>query len=399
MENKRIAVPLLITLLIQAIVSMVAVTVPVLAPSASVELGISAAYAGVYVSLMYVGSMLSSLWSGDFILRYGALRVSQVSLCLTGSGLILASLATIPAMILSAFVIGFGYGPVTPSSSHILVKNSPPHLMSFVFSLKQTGVPIGGALAGAVVPPLVVAVGWENASIYIGLFTVGLVFLLNPFRVNFDNDRQSLRKISFQGVTDPLKMVIFHRPLRRLAIISFFYAGMQLCLITYLVIYLTEDVGMAFIAAGLTLSAAQMSGTVGRIVWGILADRYIKPGTLLGLLGLGMSFGALATALIRNNWPLAAMIAVTVLFGATAIGWNGVYLAEAARCAPEGKVSAATGGTLFFTFFGVVLGPPLFGGVVSVTDSYPVAFLSFAALTLFGGILTLLNRLERDEAG
>ena len=397
MEYKKIAVPLIITLLVQAIVSMVAVTVPVLAPSAAVDLRISAAYAGVYVSLMYVGGMLSSLWSGDFILRYGALRVSQASLCLTGFGLMLASLATIPAMIISAFVIGFGYGPVTPASSHILVKNSPPHMRSFVFSLKQTGVPIGGALAGAVVPPLVIAAGWQNALISIGLFTVSLVFLLSPFHSILDSDRQLLRKISFRGVTDPLQMVISLRPLRRLAIISFLYAGMQLCLITYLVIYLTEDVGMAFIAAGLTLSAAQMSGTVGRIIWGILADRYIKPRSLLGLLGIGMSLGALATALVRSNWPLSAMLSVTVLFGATAIGWNGVYLAEAARCAPEGKVSAATGGALFFTFFGVVLGPPLFGGVVSVTGSYPLAFLSFAALTLVGGILTLFNRLEHGE--
>ena len=399
MENKKIALPLVITLLVQAIVSMVAVTVPVLAPSASVDLGISATYVGVYVSLMYVGSMISSLWSGDFILRYGALRVSQVSLCLTGTGLILASLANIPAMILSAFVIGFGYGPVTPASAHILVKNSPPQMMSFVFSLKQTGVPIGGALAGAVVPTLVIAAGWQKASIYIGLFTVGLVFLLSPFRLNFDSDRQSFRKISFRGVSDPLKMVVFYRPLRRLAIISFFYAGMQLCLFTYLVIYLTEDVGMAFVAAGLTLSAAQMSGTIGRIIWGILADRYIKPRTLLGLLGIGMSLGALATALVKNDWPLSAMIAATILFGATAIGWNGVYLAEAARCAPEGKVSAATGGTLFFTFFGVVLGPPIFGGVVSFTDSYSMAFVSFAGLTLLGGILTLLNRLEYGDGG
>ncbi|MEE4164488.1 MAG: MFS transporter [Desulfocapsaceae bacterium] len=399
MDKKSIALPLSITLFVQAIVSMVAVTVPVLAPSASVDLGISAAYAGIYVSLMYVGGMLTSLWSGDFILRYGALRVSQAALFLTGCGLIIASLATVEAMIISAVVIGLGYGPVTPASSHILVKNTPARMMSFVFSLKQTGVPIGGALAGAVVPPLVIFAGWRNALVYIGMFTVGVVLLIIPFRQLLDNDRQPGRRISFRGVTEPLQMVISHRPLRRLAVISFLYAGMQLCLFTYLVIYLTEDVGMAFIAAGLTLSAAQISGTFGRIIWGVLADRYITPRNLLGLLGIGMSLGALATALIRGDWPLPAVIIVTVLFGATAIGWNGVYLAEAARCAPEGKVSGATGGTLFFTFFGVVLGPPIFGGVTSVTGSYSLAFLFFAGLTLFGGILTLADRSEHNDPG
>lgn len=393
--DKRIIIPLTLTLIVQAIVSMVAVTVPVLAPSAAPDIKVSATYAGIYVSLMYIGSMLSSLWSADFILRYGALRVSQVCLCLTGIGLIMTSLATIPAMIISALVIGFGYGPVTPSSSHILVRNTPPRMMSFVFSLKQTGVPLGGVLAGAIVPSLVIYAGWQNAVVSIGLFTILLVLLLSPFRSAIDNDRQPNRKISFRGVSRPLQMVVSHRPLRRLAIISFLYAGMQLCLFTYLVIYLTEDVGMAFIAAGLTLSAAQMSGTIGRILWGVLADRLIKPRTLLGLLGIGMSLGAIATALIQNDWPLTAIVSVTIIFGGTAVGWNGVYLAEAARRAPEGQVGAATGGTLFFTYFGVVLGPPIFAGVVSATGSYPLAFISFAALTFIGGIMTLLTGMRQ----
>ena len=399
MDNKSIAVPLTITLIVQAIVSMVAVTVPVLAPSAAADIGISVAYAGIYVSLMYIGGMLSSLWSGDFILRYGALRVSQICLCLSGVGLMLTSLATIPAMVVSAFIIGFGYGPVTPSSSHILVRNTPSHMMSFVFSLKQTGVPIGGVLAGAIVPSLVIYAGWQNGAVYIGLFTISLIFLLSPFRLAIDNDRQPNHRISFRGVTHPLQMVISHRPLRQLAIISFLYAGMQLCLFTYLVIYLTEDVGMAFIAAGLTLSAAQMSGTIGRIIWGVLADRYIKPRKLLGLLGLGMSLGAVATASIQDSWPLTAIILATILFGGTAIGWNGVYLAEAARRAPEGEVSAATGGTLFFTYFGVVLGPPIFGGVVYNTGSYPLAFLFFAGLTLVGGIMILFTGMQKHTSG
>ena len=200
MDNKKVIVPLVLTLIVQAVVSMVAVTVPVLAPSAAPDIKVSATYAGIYVSLMYIGSMLSSLWSADFILRYGALRVSQVCLCLTGIGLIMTSLATIPAMIISAFVIGLGYGPVTPSSSHILVRNTPPRMMSFVFSLKQTGVPLGGVLAGAIVPSLVIYAGWQNAVVSIGLFTLLLVLVVSPFRSAIDNDRQPNRRISFRGV-------------------------------------------------------------------------------------------------------------------------------------------------------------------------------------------------------
>ena len=181
-------------------------------------------------------------------------------------------------------------------------------------------------------------------------------------------------------------MVLSHRPLRQLAIISFLYAGMQLCLFTYLVIFLTNDIGLALVAAGFILSAAQLAGTIGRIFWGVLADRYINPRLLLGLLGIGMSVGAIATAAISPNWPTICVVIIVILFGATAIGWNGVYLAEAARSAPEGKAGEATGGTLFFTFLGVVLGPSIFAAVASGSDSYPLGFIFFAVLTLACGV-------------
>ncbi len=59
------------------------------------------------------------------------------------------------------------------------------------------------------------------------------------------------------------------------------------------------------------------------------------------------------------------MIALLTVYGATAIGWNGVFLATIARVVPIGDGAQATSGSLFFTYFGVVLGPPLFGVIAS----------------------------------
>ena len=68
----------------------------------------------------------------------------------------------------------------------------------------------------------------------------------------------------------------------------------------------------------------------------------------------------------RSRWPTPAWPAAGAArrsprsFGATAIGWNGVQLAEVARHAPPGEAGAMTGATGFVTFSGVVVGPPLF---------------------------------------
>ena len=393
----KILIPLLITLAIQAMVSMVAVTVPVLAPSAAPDIGISATSVGIYVSLIYIGSMLSSLWSSNYIVRFGALRVSQVCLLFTGIGLMLTSFGTMPALIGSAFIIGLGYGPVTPASSHLLSRTTPPHMMSFIFSLKQTGVPLGGMFAGAVVPTLVLIAGWRNGAVIVGCISVLLALVIIPVRESFDSDRLSQKPVGKSSLFGPLKLVISHRGLSQLAVISFLYAGMQLCLFTYLVIYLTKDIALSFIAAGFTLSAAQIAGSVGRVLWGIIADRYMSSRLLLGILGLAMSAGSVATAFLSPAWPYYLIIVVIIFFGATAIGWNGVYLAEAARLAPQGQVGAATGGTLFFTFLGVVLGPPLFAAVASATGSYPAGFVFFALLTFAGGLYTISGTIRHPR--
>jgi MFS-type transporter involved in bile tolerance (Atg22 family) len=94
-------------------------------------------------------------------------------------------------------------------------------------------------------------------------------------------------------------------------------------------------------------------------------------------------------ACFTGGWPLAAMALVAVCHGATAIGWNGLFLAEVARLAPPGAAGAVTGGALFMTFLGIVIGPSLFSLTVDMTGSYRLAFAAISAVALAGGITCL----------
>jgi len=95
-------------------------------------------------------------------------------------------------------------------------------------------------------------------------------------------------------------------------------------------------------------------------------------------------------ACFRADWPLPAVLLVSALFGASAVGWNGVYLAEVARLAPSGQVSAITGGTQFFTFIGALAAPPLFGFAVALAGGYGRAYLAFCLLPALAGLRLLL---------
>jgi MFS family permease len=167
---------------------------------------------------------------------------------------------------------------------------------------------------------------------------------------------------------------------------------MQVCLMSYLVVYLNGALGFSLVLAGLGLTIANIGGIVGRIGWGMVADRYVPPRRLLGLLGLAAGAGAGVTATFGPGWPLPAVLAVCAAFGATAIGWNGVQLAEVARHAPAGRAGAVTGAVSFVTFGGVVIGPPTFALLAAVTGSYRVGFVAFGSLSALLGVWLLFSR-------
>jgi MFS family permease len=373
---------LAVTLAIQALVSMATFTVPVLAPVALRELGGSVSLVGLFVALIYLGAMISSLLSGSWILRFGAIRVSQVCLLSCAAGLAIAAGGQTWCLLLSALALGAGYGPVTPASSHILARTTPTHLMGLMFSLKQTGVPIGGVLAGILIPGLVAAIDWRGALLLTAIGCVVMAAIAQVARRELDDDRDPSTRRSRSNLLKPLGMIFAMPRMRNLALCSIFFGAMQLCLTTYLVSYLTHDYGLALVSAGVILALTQGAGVVGRLLWGWVADRWLEPNRLLPLLALLMAIASLLTAAFTKYWPLPLVAAVSMLFGASAIGWNGVYLAEVARLAPVGTAGQYTGGTLFFTYFGVVAGPPLFAGLTQLGDSLASGYAWFGGLML-----------------
>ena len=182
--------PLLATLFIQAMVSMALLTLPVMAPVAAKDLAVSPALVGVYVALTYLGAMISSLTSGTSVTRFGPIRVSQLGLVLCAMGLCLCAVPWLPATGLGALLIGLGYGPITPASSQILTRTTPAHQMSLVFSIKQTGVPLGSMLAGAIVPSLMLGIGWQLSLISVALVCLISAILSQPLRHEMDQQRQ-----------------------------------------------------------------------------------------------------------------------------------------------------------------------------------------------------------------
>jgi predicted MFS family arabinose efflux permease len=231
-------------------------------------------------------------------------------------------------------------------------------------------------MAGAIVPSLMLAINWQWSMVMVALACVISALLAQPLRKESDDLRQANLSFQMGTLTQPIRMVLGHRALATMAACSFMFSMIQMSLTTYLVTYLHDDLSYGLVSAGLLLSVTQMGGIGGRIVWGVVADKWLGAQKALALLATLMACSSLATALLLPQLPIWGVWLVLIVFGASAIGWNGVYLSEVARQAPEGKASVATGGTLTFTFLGVVIGPPIFGALSTAFGSYRAGFLA-----------------------
>ena len=384
--------PLLTTLSIQALVSMAVLTPPVMAPVLAQALGVSAAYLGLYIAIVYAGAMLASLAAGAAVTRFGAIRVSQAGLLLCAAGLLLCTIPSVGTFALGGFLIGLGYGPITPASSWLLALTTPAHRMSLVFSVKQTGVPLGGMLAGALVPSVMLVAGWQGALAVVAAANVVCALLSQPLRNALDADREPGRPLRLGNLAQPIRMVLSQRSLATLAACSFVFSTAQLVLTGYLVTYLSQVLAYGLVAAGLALSVAQIGGVGGRILWGYISDGWLGAHRTLAALAFVTATSSLATSLLHQSMPTLLVFAILFVFGASATGWNGVYLAEVARRAPPGMAGIATGGSLAITFLGVVLGPPVFGALSGAFGSYRVGYAALAIPVAVCGFVLFRSR-------
>ena len=372
------------TLMVQSLTAMALAVPSVLAPVAAVDFGVAPTAVGQWVGFSYMVAMFAGLASGTLVGRHGPVRILQIAVLGVALGLAVGAGAGAALLLLCGAFLGTAHGLVNPASSAILAVAAPVRMRSMIFSIKQTGVPVGGALAGMLVPVLLLWTSWQTAVLVLAVGAAASLLVLVPFRRAYDGDRNPDQRLHVRGFAAPVAEVWANRPILELALVSALYSAVQMSFITYLVSYLKIELAYTLVAAGLVFSASQFAGALGRVLWGAVADHVFEPRVVLAALGMVTALCGIAAALFTAEWPFAAVFTVCVLYGATAVGWNGVFLAEVARLAPQGRVAIVTGGTQFFTFAGVLIGPPLFGAIASMTGSYGTGFILIAALPLLG---------------
>ena len=357
----------------QATGTMATMTLPAVAPEAAASFAIRSSLIGYQISLLAAAMLFSLVFGGNLSTRWGATRVHQVGLALLVGGCAVAALPHVAFFFLSAVALGLGYGLLTPSASHLLMRFTPPHRRNLLFSVKQTGVPLGGIGAALVAPAVASAVDWRWALAIDAALMCFLIVMLQRAREVWDDDRNP----SAPAVSNPLGGIVTvwqHRALRQLSLAGALFVVPQIGISTFAVVFFAEEIGYTLVAAGVVLTASQAGGVGGRVFWGWLADRMRNCYSALLVLTFVMIAAALLCFAVKPGWPLLAACILFFVFGSTASGWNGAFLAEVARLAPSHAISKATGGSLFFVNIGKLLGPIVVANAYGWSGSYSSAF-------------------------
>ena len=375
---------------VQAVVAMGTFALSVLAP----QLGVDLSRLGLLGSALFAIGACSSLAAGRLIQRLGDLRLAAlcmacVLLAMTCLGIDASGSGTVGWSLWPAVaLLGLAFGPETPASASVLARVTPPARRPWVFSIRQTGNQIGAMTGSLCLPALMLRhPAWPFALVAALALGVALACLR---LVRSDSAGLPATATLPSGHATGLGELAASPALRLLTLTMVVFMATQVCLNLFVLSHAVQHWRMAVPVAAGWAAWMQLSGLVGRLLWGRIAQHpAVSTRRLLGGLGMLMGASGLALFLWPATPPFATMAALVALLGLSASGWNGVMVAEIARLAGPARAGAVTGASLLFGYAGLALAPMGFAAAGTAVGTSG-AFSALLAATAIVGIRLLL---------
>lgn len=375
-------------LLTQLAVAFVGRSIGPLAPFIEDGFHLSKAQVGLLPAALFVGQSLVSIPAGWYADVLGTRKMLLlISVVLGVFFLIISFVTQFWVVLLCVLLGGLGYGAMHPTSNRGIIHWFPKNLAGTAMGIKQMGVTGGSALTALVLLPMALATDWRRAIAFSSILL--LVFGLISFFFYRDKPvaqpAVSGHALSFWKA---FRKLILHKPLVIVSLAAMGLTSVQLSLTTYLVLFVADALLYPLVIAGVFLSLSEISGSVGRVVWGIVSDRLFRGERtpVLILIAVITAFCGIGTALLPPQVSLWILVPLVVVFGFCIAGFNGIWMNFASESVSQNYAGVASGFSLSIGSIGVILGPPIFGWVVDVTGGYLFAwiFVSLQMVVVIG---------------
>lgn len=359
--------------------------VPVLAPAVAASTGAPPAFVGTYMAGLWLAAVVGTAGAPRWIGRHGGWPVSQACLACCAAGLAAVATGHPAGLVLGAVAIGFAQGLEGPTASHLLAAHVPVPRRPLWFSVKQTGVQVGAVAASVTLPLLATLAGWQAAALAAAGLVAASAAALVHARRRYPDQPARRAMAPRAGALSRLRTT---PALRWLAATAACFGAIQVCLNGFFVTWGVSERGASLVQAGALLAAAQAGGLVGRLLWGWVGTRSGRtPAVLVGL-GMAMSVCTCLLGAFGDDWPVALLAALLVVFGLTASGWNGLLLAEVAGRVPPDEAGDATAAVLILMTLALVTAPLVFSAIATAFG-FGAAFMAWTGVGLVGVVAML----------
>lgn len=375
---------LLIFVISQIILSIGAFGWGALAPFLKKAMFLRDSQIGAMSSVFYFAAALSALPGGIIVDRFGVKTGLLLWLALPGASfLLISSLPNNYAFFLVfAAAAGFGYGMGNPVASKGLFLWFDKGIRGTVFGIRQSAVTAGAAIAGIFLVFLSQQTGPFAAIRSTGAMMAAVIVFAAFLYRNPEGKEEDLHSVPGRGSRFHFwnfKFFFSDSPLLLLSAVMALLGLVQGVVVTFFILYLNEKLGASLLAAGSFYFLLMVNGTIGRIFWGVVSDRFFQGRRKPAI----MSIAILATSasLILALWPVAwsinLLVPVVVIMGLSSMGWVAIGLVFVTEICEPGQTARAVGLSSTFGWSGVFLGPIGFG-ILLDCFGYLTAWLALA---------------------
>ncbi|EOP12356.1 MULTISPECIES: MFS transporter [unclassified Bacillus (in: firmicutes)] len=337
---------------------------------------------GLLVSVVNVGPLFCILFVGRLLDQYNEKLLISISSFLLGSSLLLTNgISGFNGLLFVLLLIGMFYSVSQPGGSKVILKWFPKENRGLAMEIRQAGIPIGGALAGALIPFLTIQynVAYAINSIACICIIGGLLFFVfykEPY-VQAEARKEHI-KISFWT---ELKVVICKKELYPIYITGIGMISLQMVLVGHFMKFLVREQSITSIIAGTVFSVMFFSGMIGRIVLAAISDAFYKGNRRMPLLiAVCASIGLILLLVMSIHTVTSGVLyGVSALLGFFSIGWFSLFIVEVAELANEESVGITVSLALTLNQIAIIVAPVLFGYIVD-KKGYTYAWLCIVVL-------------------
>ncbi|MDA1527423.1 MFS transporter [Bacillus cereus group sp. TH260-2LC] len=337
---------------------------------------------GLLVSVVNVGPLFCMLFVGRLLDQYNEKILISISSFLLGSSLLLTNIVNgFNGLLFVLLLIGMFYSVSQPGGSKVILKWFRKENRGLAMGIRQAGIPIGGALAGVLIPFLTVQYNMTYAINSIACICImgGVLFFVfykEPYVQ--EEARKGHNNISFWM---ELKVVICKKELYPIYITGICMISLQMVLVGHFMKFLAGEQSITSIVAGTVFSVMFFSGMIGRIALAAISDVLYKGNRRIPLfIAVCASIGLILLLVMNIHTIMSGVLySVSALLGFFSIGWFSLFIAEVAELASEESVGITVSVALTLNQIAIIVAPVLFGYIVD-EKGYTYAWLCIVVL-------------------